>query len=79
MRGRWTQVRVHFRYVTQGGALMEVWRDGAKVLEFRPAQKLASPAYWNAGYLLGYDNSGFDAETDIYIDDVKFFDADPGW
>ena len=28
---------------------------------------------------MGYSNSGFAAETVFYIDDVKFYDTDPGW
>ena len=31
------------------------------------------------GYLLGYSNSGFAEETHVYVDDVKFYDVDPGW
>jgi hypothetical protein len=28
---------------------------------------------------MGWSNSGFTQATDWFIDDVKFFDQDPGW
>lgn len=31
------------------------------------------------GYLMGYSNSGFAAVTDFRTDNIKFYDADPGW
>lgn len=35
--------------------------------------------YTDRGYLMGYDNARFDQTTFVYIDDVKFYAADPGW
>ena len=31
------------------------------------------------GYLMGWSNSGYSEATNIYIDDFKLYDTNPGW
>jgi hypothetical protein len=38
-----------------------------------------SDTYFRNGYFMGYTNAGFVTPTAIYIDDLKFYDTDPGW
>ena len=39
----------------------------------------SSVDYMDAGYLLGWANSGFASTTYLFVDDVSFFDSNPGW
>lgn len=44
-----------------------------------PVQVGHDALYWDAGFLMGYSNSGYDEQTDFFIDDLKMFANDPGW
>ena len=67
--------------------LMEFWVDGVKTRAVDGKTggtgldlfNSAGMNYLNQGYLLGWANSGFDKDTHIFIDDVRFYDTDPGW
>ena len=89
-RGRWTHVQFHARLGSGPEAFdgsMELWVDGAKTTALdnksgKPGLDLYNSDamnYFNEGYLLGWANSGFDKDTYIFIDDVRFYDANPGW
>lgn len=83
-KGAWNRVRLHFRHTTSfldNNALAEVWFGATKVLSWSDMNQVFDSArpYWNAGYLLGWSNSGFDEETIFFIDDVKFYSTNPGW
>jgi hypothetical protein len=74
--GKWTHFKVHVKAATTGqnNGVIEVWRDGAKLasstnLPWYPTNGQASA--FNYGYLLGWANSGFASETNVYIDDVR--------
>jgi len=84
---QWFRVRVHVRYPSGGGgqnAALQMWIGDNLVIDNGPSQLSdmvynSSAPYWNAGYLLGWSNSGFDQTTNIYIDDFKIWDSNPGW
>jgi hypothetical protein len=81
----WTDVKIHLllntSYVANDG-VQQVWFDDVLTFDWDDLNAFytAATAYWNAGYLLGSSSSGFASETDILIDDVKFYDTLPaGW
>ena len=89
-RGRWMHFQFHARLGTGPEALdglMEIWVDGVKTTAVdrktgQPGLDLFNSKgmnYFNQGYLLGWANSGFDEDTYIFIDDVRFYEDDPGW
>lgn len=83
-RGRWTRVRIYAKQVSgtdADDAALRLWFGDTLVLNFSNIPQKFDPLrpYWNAGYLLGWSNSGFTDETVFYIDDVKFFSTNPGW
>lgn len=83
-RDRWTRVRVHARHVSAENAddaILQLWFDDTMVLDFRNVPQKYDPLrpFWNAGYLLGWANSGFTDETIFYVDNVKFYNLNPGW
>lgn len=84
MRGKWTRVRIHARHVsganTRDGVL-RMWLDGELAVSFLnvPQKYDSARPYWNAGYLLGWANSGYATETVLFIDDVKLYGVNPGW
>jgi hypothetical protein len=91
--GAWNQFRLHFKSETAAGAangVQEMWINGTKVFmaagrNFGYPSAAGSawfgtfPALVDSGYLLGAANSGFTALSIFYIDDVKFYLANPGW
>ncbi len=84
MLGRWTRIRVHLRLADVGGAdgRVRLWRDDALVLDVAGDANSADRAAANhlsAGYFLGYDNSGFAAETVFHVARVRWWSRNPGW
>ena len=83
-RGEWARVRMRFRVADVGmdNGVSEWWIDDTKVYSrtnLSSAAATEADNYLDRGYLLGWANSGFTEETHIYIDEVRFFDVDPGW
>ncbi|MFW6090069.1 MAG: hypothetical protein ACODAB_09970 [Gemmatimonadota bacterium] len=83
-RGEWARVRMHFRVADVGmdNGVSEWWIDDTQVYSRHDLSSAAASEADNhidRGYLLGWANSGFAEETHIFIDDVRFFDVDPGW
>lgn len=77
-------VRFHFRMESATNAndqLSEMWIDGVLMDSWDDQHQIYDTArpYWNAMYVKGYANSGFDEQTDILIDDLTFHFTDPGW
>lgn len=74
--GRWVLVRWHVRGDDgSGNGLLRIWLDGRLVIDDHDLTIEGAPCGDNVflhGYLLGWANSGFDAETFAYIDDVAF-------
>jgi hypothetical protein len=91
--GSWNRFRLHFKSETAAGAadgVQEMWINETKVFRASgrsfgyPAAAGSAwfgtfPALVDNGYLLGAANSGFTALSIFYIDDVKFYLANPGW
>jgi len=87
-RGRWLQIRYHAKMATDSSSYdgaIDIWVDGVK---YSAVDNKGNPGlniydnsipYWNTGYLLGWANSGFAQDTYVYVDDVEFYDANPGW
>lgn len=82
-RGKWSRIRYHVKVASRPGAndgIFEFWWDDTLRLSVRDL-----PLYDNGdngfqrGYLLGYDNSGYNEQTIFYIDDFKVYSTDPGW
>lgn len=78
LKGRWSTWEWHFKADSGAGdGAEEMWIDGVIAYSVTGKSWVAapcSPGYFLAGYLFGSANSGFVAQTDIYIDDVKFAD-----
>ncbi|QWV91838.1 polysaccharide lyase [Geomonas oryzisoli] len=76
--GRWLCFEWHFKLDSGAGdGALEFWVDGVKQfgqtnMKWNGAP--CSPGYFKTGYLFGWANSGFDVDTDIYVDDVTFSD-----
>lgn len=82
--GRWIQVRMYYRHVSAPSAddaHFILWKDGVVQINAQNVNQdyESQHPYWDSGYILGYDNSGFDETTFIYVDAIKFYDQDPGW
>lgn len=57
-------------------AVAELWEDGVLIYYDRDGLNFHSVNNWfSRGYLLGYANSGFEEETDLYITKYEFFGA----
>ena len=83
-RGKWIQIRVHVKLATDDSTndgLVELFADGNLVISAPnlPFHSTASGHYFRNGYLLGWSNSGYDADTEFKIDDFKVYTANPGW
>jgi hypothetical protein len=83
-RGQWMQIRVHLRLASfgQSNGVIEVWKNGTKILsnttlDWYDSTNTAN--YMTQGYLMGWSNSGFTQMTNIYLDDFKIIDQNPGW
>src|SRR5690606_30010020 len=82
MKDDWHRVRMHFRHATtaQRDALFQLWLNDELLINWVNAdQKYTSQPYWDTGYILGYDNSHHSQPREVWIDNVRFFDSDPGW
>lgn len=74
--GRWIKVLLHFKPDSGAGdGVFELAIDGKPVVStksFAQGGAPCSPGYFKQGYLLGWANSGFAKDTNVYIDDVTF-------
>lgn len=82
--GRWIQVRIHIRTADFGknNGVVRFWKDGW-LCDTSIADPLYDPYnktnYFRNGYLQGWHNPGYAEDTNIYVDDFRFYAADPGW
>lgn len=81
--GTWAQMRLHQRVRTDAGSdnsISEAWINGNKLFTYTPQAAVLDTVapYWDQGYLFGAAN-GFAAQTSVYADAFKFYDANPGW
>lgn len=72
--GRWMHIKIHIATDTGNGAVVELWRDGVKIIDDKVSNIPKTNNYFRNGYILGWANSGFDKTTNIYVDDVKISD-----
>jgi len=82
--GHWMQIRVHLRLASfgQSNGVIEVWKNGGRILTSTTLDwydSTNSANYMTQGYLMGWSNSGFTQMTNIYLDDFKIIDQNPGW
>ena len=82
--GAWHLFQFHIKVsdVGQANGAWQFKKDGGYVvnetaLENDPTQ--TANAFYKVGYLMGWSDSGFDETTYIFIDDIKFYNSDPGW
>ena len=79
MLGNWTCFEHHIKVETADEpGVHQFWINGVLVIDDQDlswAGGPCSPGYLNNGYLMGWANSGFNVDTDIYIDDVVFSDS----
>jgi hypothetical protein len=85
--GQWNKIQMQFKAATDrtsSDGIMRMWVNGALFGElttgkFHNFYETPADASLYRGYFLGYSNSGFTDPTVFFIDDVKFYDVDPGW
>ncbi len=77
--GKWVAFEIHNKIDDgTGNGEMELWVDGVQTISITGMSWVGAPCtpgYFLDGYLLGWANSGFAKDTDIYIDDVAFSDT----
>ena len=91
VQGVWKHFQIHIRSAngppetaTDHGA-DEMWVDGVLVAQINGFNLYprdltgAYYTYFRVGYLMGWANSGFANDTDIYFDDFKVYTSNPGW
>lgn len=80
-RGRWVDFAAYFAMATgpdaNDGVGIIMW-DGRPIFVHRKLD-IYSTLDWDAGYLLGWANSGFLFDTPVFVDYVDFFLDDPRW
>lgn len=80
-KNKWLTFKFHVKRDSGiGDGMFEMWVDGTKTIEFVNQSfsgAPCSPDYWRHGYLMGWSNSGFTNDTDVYIDDVTMGSEDP--
>ncbi len=78
--GKWAEFITHVKVLTASGSsdgVIQVWKNGTQVANETGMNDYGGSGanYINEIYLLGWANSGFDQDTDFYIDDVVFSDT----
>jgi hypothetical protein len=85
--GTWSLNRLHLATATSAGAtngIIKYSAGGTTLANYTnlPLWSFDEPAVaqgWRIGYFMGYHNSGYATDTRIMMDDVKFYDQNPGW
>lgn len=88
LKGQWNELKVHWKPSSAAGVLDGVyqwWVNGTLIHNF------SGQDFWNhtsssetdvklrAGYFMGSCDSGFLAATSVFLDDLEFYDTNPGW
>jgi hypothetical protein len=61
--------------VSATNGVLELWKNGTKIWDTHNVSNHASSTAnngFNNGYILGWSNSGFNTDTDFYLDNVMF-------
>lgn len=74
-RGKWMRVVMHFKVPTSQSSsdgVMEIWKNGSSVVSIKnlPSNATSGKNYMDEAYILGWANSGFSADTRMYVDDI---------
>ena len=88
--GTWTRIRIHAKVASaaeSNDGVLELWGDNTLMFQktngrfwYPSGSSLyGTTPFFRNGYLQGYCNSGFTAETLIYIDNVNVYSSDPSW
>lgn len=71
--GKWHEFIIHIKLASSATAkdgVAEIWKNGVKEMEYLHLPIYDTQAnYIDQGYLLGWSNSGFNQQTNIYVDD----------
>jgi hypothetical protein len=91
-QGEWAQIRIHVKFAStntsdpaEADGVIEFWVDGVLVMSrynqpiHGNISELGHDNFVNQGYYMGWANTGFDEKTYVFIDDIKWYDEDPGW
>lgn len=75
--GKWETTVIHIKAADVGVAngIYEVWKNGTKIWATLNVPNYATTEAANGfeqGYILGWANSGFNQDTDFYVDNVVF-------
>ncbi len=78
--GAWHEIVARLKVPTADGAndgIAQMWKDGVQVVDLTAINNWGGTGknYFDAGYLLGWSNSGFAETTVFYIDNVVFADT----
>ena len=72
-------MNVEWRYKLDSGSgdgILQLWIDGVSIINETDIVWIGAPCgvneYLFNGYFMGWSNSGFNEDTDVYIDDVVF-------
>jgi hypothetical protein len=73
--GRWVQVRIRSKVASaaNNNGVIQIWFNGALLVDKRNLPSYAAGGvgnFFQSGYLLGWANSTFNPETNMFIDDV---------
>lgn len=83
--GQWMDICARYKYATSANndGVAQIWKKPGQsgpwiqLLDIQNGDWYsAGQTGWDVFYLLGYANSGFTDQTDLYIDNVKIGDAD---
>lgn len=82
--GGWSYWRFHLKISDPGASngVWRMWKNGDLIVDGTGIANDPSDSDRNkylTGYLMGWSNSGFDQDTYVWLDDLRFFSADPGW
>jgi len=80
----WMHMKYHLKIsdTDSSNGIFKIWKNGGVLqnetgLANDPVDGVTNTV--DRGYLMGWSNSGFAENTRFYIDDIKFYDTDPGW
>ena len=81
--GKWMKIVAHIKVPTtvgSGDGVAQLWKNGIPVLSFTNLMNFGSKGrnYIDAGYILGWSNSGYTQETKFYVDNVVIADSPIG-
>jgi hypothetical protein len=85
--GQWNRVQIHVKSASSRTAedgQSHLWVNGTLIHSYTKGRfhnfnAAVTEAQLRNGYFMGWANSGFTEQTTFFIDDVKFYQGNPGW